>query len=458
MYEAEKTSFPDVLRTRQGVRSLVSADCREVLRMCPPEWVALVHTSPPYNIRRPYNGFSDAREIDEYECFLREVVSELSRVVKPGGSVFWQSGYTDTRARRLGRAGAGIVLLDSFSLPIFVEKGFVLWDRIVWNYFGSMAFKSKFTNRHETILWLVKPGPNGLGPVFNLDDVRERALSYDPRNHILGRNPGNVWQADRVAYGSTGQTSHPAVFPEEVSEKIVRCCSRPGDVVVDPFAGSGTACKVSLTLDREFLGCDVSHPYIQEAEERLGLWARGEILNLALGILVLYAFDRTTSARSLSELDAVLSLACRGGGSREIPELEEQVQELAAPTAVTAAVKRRKQDLWKKYDALIQRGDTLHPMVLADRALSFCYAHRRRWNGVRRCLSAGLLLSQLREKMLARAESDRTELIRQLCLGCPTRFALLANQVALKRADPGLGCSTAWAPQPAPREPHQMLL
>jgi adenine-specific DNA-methyltransferase len=286
----------------------VSADCREILRMCPPDWAALIHTSPPYNIRRRYNGFSDTREIDKYECFLREVISELSRVVKPGGSVFWQSGYTGTDARRPGRGGAGIVLLDSVSLPIFVEKGFVLWDRIVWNYFGSMAFKSKFTNRHETILWLVKPAPNGQWPVFNLDEVRERALSYDTRNHVLGRNPGNVWQADRVAYGSTGQTSHPAVFPEEISEKIVRCCSQPGDVVMDPFAGSGTACKVSLTLDRQFVGCDISQAYIREADERLGLWTRGETWNLALGILVLCAFHRKVSARSVAELDAVLCL------------------------------------------------------------------------------------------------------------------------------------------------------
>ncbi len=458
MYEVQKTSFPDLLRTADGVRALVSADCREVLRMCPADWAALVHTSPPYNIRRPYNGFMDIREIDEYQSFLGEVISDLSRIVKPGGSVFWQSGYTGTHARRLGRANGGIVLLDSLSLPVFVERGFVLWDRIVWNYFGSMAFKSKFTNRHETILWLVKPGRNGMAPAFNLDEVRERAVSYDARNHILGRNPGNVWQADRVAYGSTGQTSHPAVFPEEISERIVRCCSQPGDVVIDPFAGSGTACKVSLTLDRQFLGCDISRAYVQEADERLGLWTGGETWNLALGILVLCAFDRRVGARSLTELDAALSLACRGGRSREIGELQEQVQELSAPTTVTAGVKRRKQALWKKYDDLVRDGDPSHPMVLADQALCFCYAHRRRWNGTKRCLSSGLLLKQLSEETLGRAESDRADLIRRLCLGAPTRFAVLGNRIALKRPDPGLGCNAVWADGTSERHVQQLLL
>lgn len=440
MYEADTMTILETLRSGGDVCALVNADCREVLRACPRDWAALVHTSPPYNIRRPYNGFSDRREIEEYESFLREVISELFRVMKPGGSVFWQSGYTETR----GRANGGIVLLDSLSRPIFAESGFVLWDRIIWNYFGSMAFKSKFTNRHETILWFVKPGPNGAGPAFHLDEVRERAVSYDARNHILGRNPGNVWQADRVAYGSTGQTSHPAVFPEEISEKIVRSCSQPGDVVLDPFVGSGTTCKVSLTFGRQFLGCDVSQAYIREADERLGLWAWGEVWNLALGILVLYGYGRRPGAKSLGELDKILCLVCGDGRLREALDLEREVQELAASVKETASLKRRKQELWKKYELLLHRDQPSHPMVLADKALCFCFAHRRRWNGVRRCLSAGLLLMQLREELLSREEGDRVELVRQLCFGSPTRFALLGNLVELKSVNPGLGCNAAW--------------
>ena len=453
MYEAETTTIPDVLRCSGRVRALVNGDCREVLRMCPPDWAALVHTSPPYNIRRPYNGFSDTREIEEYKSFLRDVISELFRVVKAAGSVFWQSGYTETR----GRANGGIVLLDSVSLPIFAESGFVLWDRIVWNYFGSMAFKSKFTNRHETILWLVKPGPNGAAPAFHLDEVRERAVSYDARNHILGRNPGNVWQADRVAYGSTGQTSHPAVFPEEISEKIVRSCSQPGDVVLDPFVGSGTTCKVSLTLGRQFLGCDVSQAYIREADERLGLWTWGEVWNLALGILVLYGFGKRPGAKSIAELDKVLCLVCGDGRVREAIDLERQVQELAAPVNETASLKRRKQELWKEYDQLLHRDLPSHPMALADRALCFCFAHRRRWNGVRRCLSAGVLLRQLGEEVLSREEASRVELIRQLCLGSPTRFAPLGNLIELKSVNPGLGCNAAWAGGTAPKDLQQVM-
>jgi len=258
MYETEKKQIPRILDSLGGVRALARCDCRDALRLCPGDWAALVHTSPPYNIGRRYKDFLDARQIDQYQAFLREVISELSRILRPGGSVFWQTGYTEKRYESSGRTDGGIVLLDSLSLPVFTQCGFVLWDRIIWNYFGSMAFKSKFTNRHETILWFVRSAPNHAGPAFYLDEVREMAVSYDGRNHILGRNPGNVWQAERVAYGSSGQTTHPAVFPEEISEKIIRGCTTPGDIVIDPFMGSGTACKVSLTLGRQFLGCDIS--------------------------------------------------------------------------------------------------------------------------------------------------------------------------------------------------------
>jgi adenine-specific DNA-methyltransferase len=457
MYELEQAGIPELLERAGEVRALVQADCRDALRLCPPDWAALVHTSPPYNIGRRYKDFSDARQIDQYCTFLHEVISELSRILKPGGSLFWQTGYTEKRGRAPAPARAGIVLLDSLSFPIFAEFGFVLWDRIVWNYFGSMAFKSKFTNRHETILWLVKPGPNSAGPAFNLDEVRERAVSYDARNHILGRNPGNVWQADRVAYGSTGQTSHPAVFPEQISEKIVRSCSQPGDVVVDPFVGSGTTCKVSLTLGRQFLGCDISQAYIREADERLGLWTRGELWNLALGILVLYAFGRRPGAKSVAELDKVFCLVCRNGRAAEVLELRERVQELLAPSGDTAAIKRRKQDLWKKYDELIRRGDRSHPMVVADQALCFCFAHRRRWNGVRRSLSAGLLLKELSEQIMAKGERERAHLIRLLCLGAPTRFRLHGSQIELRRADPGLGCNAARAEAAATEELQRVM-
>jgi len=420
--------------------SLVCGDCRHILAAIPPESIALTHTSPPYNIGRGYRGFKDKQDIGEYSELLRGVMEQLFRVTKVGGSVFWQVGYTTVR-RRNGDGIGGIVPLDSILLPIAQDAGFIVWDRIVWNYHGSMAFQSKFTNRHETILWLTKAsGELKNGPFFNLDDVRERSKSYDSRNHLLGRNPGNVWYAERVAYGSTGQTSHIAVFPEEVSEKIVRACSSPGDLLLDPFAGSGTLPKVALTLGRRFIGSDLSEQYASEADERLRLWGASETENLAIGLLVKYGFHSRPGQESRKTLADVLDMHIGGSDlDRELCDLEAQVSQVLLAERVTKSVKAKKQELWQVYDEIIEAGDESQEILAADRALAFCYAHRSRWNGVRRYLSAASLLREAKKEIGSFGSTH--EFVGNLISRATGRFRSEGRSVECLRVDPGLGCN-----------------
>jgi adenine-specific DNA-methyltransferase len=174
---------------------------------------------------------------------LGEVIGHLGRVMQDGASVFWQTGYTQTEG--------GIQPIDMHTHALFQEAGFTLWDRIIWHYLGGKAFRDKFTNRHETIMWYWKPG--GGRPAFTVDPIRVALAEHDARNNFWGRNPSNVWTVDRVAFGSKTQTEHIAVFPEAVSERILRACTRPGDLVLDPFSGSGTVAKVAHSLGRDWL-------------------------------------------------------------------------------------------------------------------------------------------------------------------------------------------------------------
>ena len=202
---------------------------------------------------------------------------------------------------------------------------------------------------------------------------------------------------------------------------------------------------------------DISENYIHEADERLGLWGSSEVRNLAIGLLVLYAFRRMPGVKTIGELDAVLGVACRGNFVAEVTELEQLIQDFSTPTKVTAAVKRRKQDVWKKHDDLISFGSESNAVVAADRALCFCFAHRKRWNGLRRYMSAGLHLKELRDWILGREGPDRADIIRQLCLQAPTRFGVSRNEVTLKRPDPGLGCNAAGMQDAAPTELQESL-
>jgi len=253
-------------------------DCLDLLPKVPDNSVRTIHTSPPYNIERSYEGYSDNLTEKDYLDFIEKVLSECKRTLVPGGSLFWQTGYTTEQQEY-------ITPLDHLTFPLFQKLGFRLKDRIVWRYWGGMAFKSKFTNKHETILWWVKPGSTGTKSKFDVFRVREATKFHDPRNNLFGRNPGNVWEVDRVAFGCNGQTSHIAVFPEETSDRIILATTDEDEVVLDPFSGSGTLCKIAKARARHFIGFEISPLYHRESIRRVSFQARGELLSVLSEIL-----------------------------------------------------------------------------------------------------------------------------------------------------------------------------
>jgi len=257
---------------------IILGDCLDLFPKVPDNSVQTIHTSPPYNIARNYNGYSDKLSRKDYLDFIEKVLRECKRILVPGGALFWQTGYTTERAEY-------ITPLDHLTFDLFQKLGFRLKDRIIWRYWGGMAFKSKFTNKHETILWWVKPSHGTNKVKFNVFPVREATKFYDSRNNLFGRNPGNVWEVDRVAFGSNDQTSHIAVFPEEISDRIILATTNEDDLVLDPFSGSGTVCKVAKSRGRHFLGFEISPYYHAESIERISHQANGELMSVLSEII-----------------------------------------------------------------------------------------------------------------------------------------------------------------------------
>jgi adenine-specific DNA-methyltransferase len=284
----------------ESINEIVLGDCLDLLPKVPDNVVRTIHTSPPYNIARGYDGYHDNLADKDYLDFIEKVLSECRRVLVPGGALFWQTGYT-TEDEEF------ITPLDHLTVPLFQKLGFRLKDRIIWRYWGGMAFKSKFTNKHETILWWVKPGAKSKFHVF---PVREATKFHDSRNNLFGRNPGNVWEVDRVAFGSNGQTSHIAVFPEEISDRIVLATTDEDDLVLDPFSGSGTVCKVAKSRGRDFLGFEISPLYHRESVRRVSVQARGELLSVLSGILKEQALVAGESKRLGTVADILAGILC----------------------------------------------------------------------------------------------------------------------------------------------------
>ena len=360
---------------------IVCGDALAALAKLPSESVDLVHTSPPYNINKPYESdLSDRASSNEYQEFLCAAISELKRVVRPGGSIFWQTGYTQSQENY-----SEIVPIDLLSYEIFrsAPNHFLLWDRIIWRYWGGHAFTKKFTNKHETVLWFVKPGDE---PTFLVDAVREKSKEYDKRNNFWGRNPGNVWEVDRVAYGSSDQTSHIAVFPEEVTERIIRACSKPSDLVLDPFSGSGTVAKVANGLGRRWIGVEISPLYVHESCVRVGYQQPSEPDSLASELIKRLAFRDKPGTLQLSEIFNRISLWAKSVSINELWEaLNADVDRVFSDGSGRNLVKR---EVWMKYDKIMAETSGGNAIVLADELLSSRYKLRHEFNGVTRFKSA----------------------------------------------------------------------
>jgi adenine-specific DNA-methyltransferase len=361
------------MSTNDFIDTLVLGDCLDLFPKVVDDSVQTIHTSPPYNIARDYNGYNDKLSRKDYLDFIESVLRECKRVLVPGGALFWQTGYTTERSEY-------ITPLDHLMFDLFQELGFRLKDRIIWRYWGGMAFKSKFTNKHETILWWIKPTHGTSKSKFNVFPVREATKFHDSRNNLFGRNPGNVWEVDRVAFGSYDQTSHIAVFPEEISDRIILATTDENDLVLDPFSGSGTVCKVAKSRNRHFLGFEISPHYHAESARRVSSQATGEQLGV------------------LSEI--IKEHICRIGETKKQSTIVEKLTKVLHPlsikpyenlitgTYLDALCKGRedvvrKSDkiaLWKVLEEILPSDDSCEPskdpaglMFLVDRAYAKAY-------------------------------------------------------------------------------------
>ncbi len=401
---------------------LILGDAVETLSTLPSDSVDLVHTSPPYNIDKPYeSSSSDKSSINDYVAFLQSAIGELKRVVRPGGSIFWQTGYTQEEG-----SSREIIPIDLLSYELFRADPypFLLWDRIIWRYWGGHAFTKKFTNKHETIMWYVKPGAD---PTFHVDAVRERAKEYDKRNNFWGRNPGNVWDVDRVAFGATEQTSHIAVFPEEVTERIVRACSEPSDLVLDPFAGSGTTPKIAHGLGRRWLGIEISPVYAGEAAIRIGFQQPSESDSLASELIKHICFGGRIGEMDCNEIPRRLhAWTGRLSVGSMSAVFEEEVASVFADGNGRNLVKR---NVWSKYDTLLSASiESQNPVVLADRLLLNCYKLRQHFNGVTRYKSALSKLEEVAKQFLGDRPFDY---IKRIATQEPSSFEMIGNRLAL---------------------------
>jgi adenine-specific DNA-methyltransferase len=240
-------------------------NCIELLRSLPDESVDLVVSSPPYNLGKEY----EARQALELYLEAQTIVlQECSRVLKKSGSLFWQIGAFSERGM--------LIPLDVRFFPILESCGLIPRNRIIWARQHGLHAQKKFSCRHETILWFTKSDTY----TFNLDAIRV-PQKYQNKKHFRGnrkgelscnpdgKNPGDIWMFRNVKHNHEEQTIHPCQFPEDLIARIVLVTTLKGEIVLDPYMGSGTVAVVATNYNRHFLGAETDDKYYQIALRRL---------------------------------------------------------------------------------------------------------------------------------------------------------------------------------------------
>ena len=238
-------------------------DCVDVMRTFPEGVIDLTVTSPPYDNLRTYKG---------YDFNFEEIAKELYRVTKDGGVVVWVVGDATIKGSETG---------TSFRQALyFKEIGFNLHDTMIYEKaqacFGSnLCYLQSF----EYMFVLSKGRPKSINFLRDRPNVRsgrekmaKQGLSINgeksERIYNVMKKMGkrkNIW-----TYGvGGGHTGHPAVFPEQLAQDHIISWSNPGDLVFDPFVGSGTTAKMALLNGRNFVGIDISDEYCEIARQRL---------------------------------------------------------------------------------------------------------------------------------------------------------------------------------------------
>ena len=406
---------------------IVIGDSTELSRYLPTGSIDLVHTSPPYNIDKQYRSeLPDNAPQDSYANFLRETIGEVKRALRPNGSVFWQTGYTVKQ----GRISGDILPIDILTYQFFHSEPdpHILWDRIIWRYFGGMAFKKKLTNKHETILWYVKPDGRLAEPQFDVDQIREKSKELDKRNNFWGRNPGNVWEVDRVAFGTKEQSSHIAVFPEEISERLVRACSQPWSLLLDPFSGSGTFPKLARSLGRRWLGFEISREYAYESARRLGYQQPSEMFSLASSLIKFEVLRGSGRSMAINNIAETLELRLK---SIDVEALRHNFDNLVdMALADRTRSKSRKRDAWMELDERIDDSRSTDQVVLSDRYLCRDYKNRRNMNGPSRYRTALEILESLCE-LSTQVSLGMRELVLQIAKNEPSSYEVMNDHLTL---------------------------
>lgn len=269
-------------RTAKNSIQIINGDCVEKMSLLEDNTVSLIVTSPPYCMGKEYENITD--DINSFINLNKRVIEESVRVLKKGGSLCWQVGFHVKNAVVIPLDCIIYNIVQDINGKLSEEDKLVLHNRIIWTFGHGLNSEKRLSGRYETIMWFSK----GNSYVFNLDPIRipqkypgkkyskgKRAGEYS--GNPLGKNPSDVWDIPNVKANHVEKTNHPCQFPIVIPQKLIKALTNEGDLVVDPFLGSGTTAVACIIENRRFIGFELKKEYVEIAEERVRKALDGEI-------------------------------------------------------------------------------------------------------------------------------------------------------------------------------------
>lgn len=243
---------------------IIIGDMLAVSPLLPEKSVDLIVADPPYNLTKSFNGRTFAKRSDSaYESYTRQWLAAVKPLLKETGSIYvccdWESSLI------IGRV---------------LEEFFHVRNRITWQREKGRGAKANWKNAMEDI-WFAT---NSNAYTFNLEAVKIRKKVIAPyrvegkpkdwdetaAGNFRDTCPSNFWDDITIPFWSMPEnTAHPTQKPEKLLAKIILASSSAGDLILDPFSGSGTTCVAAKKLDRRYMGIEIEKQYCVWAEQRL---------------------------------------------------------------------------------------------------------------------------------------------------------------------------------------------
>lgn len=244
---------------------LINGDLFEVIDRIPDGLANLIIIDPPYNLNKQFNSSSFAAGSDkEYEAYLRSWFPKVCAKLAPNGSLYmcgdWKSSYLQQRV---------------------ISEHLTVLNRITWQRDKGRGANSNWKNGMEDI-WFAVKSPKDYYFDVEAVKVKRRVLAPYKKNgepkdwqqtakgNIRVTHPSNFWDDITIPFWSMAEnTDHPTQKPEKLIAKLILASSKPGDLVFDPFVGSGTTCVTAKKLGRRYLGIEIDEEYCLWGAKRL---------------------------------------------------------------------------------------------------------------------------------------------------------------------------------------------